>query len=127
MKLFEDRVLKFMERFNIGDLDSTMSDFAEEGKYIDEFGNTYSGKVQIRKALTPIFDGSYGALAYTIEDMILDPENEKALVTWSLNITGSDSAVSRMRGLDVLEFDGDKLKLKNCYIKAKEVLIEAIT
>jgi len=32
-----------------------------------------------------------------------------------------------MRGLDVLEFDGDKLKLKNCYIKAKEVLIEAIT
>ena len=127
MKLFEDRVLKFMERFNVGDLDGAISDFAEEGKYIDEFGTTYSGKARIRKALTPIFDGSYGALAYTVEDLILDPENEKALVTWSLAITGPEGAASRMRGLDVLEFDGDKLKLKNCYIKAKEVLIEAIT
>jgi len=40
MKLFEDRVLKFMERFNVGDLDGAIPDFEEEGKYIDEFGTT---------------------------------------------------------------------------------------
>ena len=127
MKIFEEWVLGFMGRFNAGDLDGAMSDFTEQGQYIDEFGNSYLGKSQIRTALSPIFDGSYGSLVYTVDDMILEPEKERALVTWTLSITGSDSGVSKMRGLDILEFDGEKVKSKNCYIKAKEVLIEAIT
>lgn len=124
MTAFKKHVLRFMGRFNDSDLDGALSDFTDDGQYIDEFGKVHQGKTEIRTAMTPIFDGSYGALVYVIEDMILDSANEKALVTWTLNITGSDSSVNKMRGLDVLNFEGEKVSSKNCYIKAKEVLIE---
>lgn len=121
---FKDHVLRFMDRFNSGDLDGALSDFTDNGQYIDEFGTTHRGKTELRTALTPILDGSYGSLAYTIEDMLLDSQNSRALVTWTLRITDPDNAVSKMRGLDILDFDGEKVRSKNCYIKAKDVLIE---
>ncbi len=126
MTAFKEHVLRFMDRFNASDLDGALSDFTDDGQYIDEFGNIHQGKTEIRAAMAPIFDGSFGFLVYTIEDIILDPENEKALVTWTLRITSADNPVSTMRGLDVLDFDGEKVRSKNCYIKAKEVLVEPI-
>ena len=126
MSDFKEHVLRFMGRFNDSDLDGALSDFTDDGQYIDEFGKVHQGKTAIRTAMTSIFDGSYGALVYVIEDMILDSANEKALVTWTLNITGSDSSVNKMRGLDVLDFDGEKVSSKNCFIKAKEVLVEPV-
>lgn len=126
MTVFKQHVLRFMGRFNDSDLDGALSDFTDDGQYIDEFGKAHQGKTEIRAAITPIFDGSFGALVYIIEDMILDPANEKALVTWTLKITGPDNSVSKMSGLDVLDFDGEKVSSKNCFIKAKEILIEPI-
>lgn len=126
MTAFKDQVLRFMNHFNVSDLDGALSDFTKDGQYIDEFGTTHQGAAAIRTALTPIFDGTFGTLAYTIEEMMLDSGNNRALVTWTLKITGADRAVSKMRGLDVLDFDGDKVRSKNCYIKAKEVLIEPV-
>lgn len=123
---FKDHVLRFMDRFNAGDLDGALNDFANDGQYIDEFGNTHRGRTELRKVLTPILDGSYGSLAYTIEEMILDPENSKALVTWTLRITNSDNSVNKIRGLDVLDFEGEKVRSKNCYIKSRDVLIEPV-
>lgn len=126
MTEFKSHVLRFMDRFNSGDLDGALNDFADDGEYVDEFGNSHRGKTQLRKILTPILDGSYGGLVYTVEEMILDPDNSKALVTWTLTITGADNSVSKMRGLDVLVFKGEKVRLKNCYIKSKDVLIEPV-
>jgi len=126
MTIFKGHVQRFMGHFNANDLNGVLNDFTDDGQYIDEFGKVHQGKMQIRTAMTPIFDGSFGALTYIIEDIILDPENQKALVTWTLKITAPDSSVSKMRGLDVLDFDGEKVSTKNCYIKAKEVLIEPI-
>lgn len=127
MPAFKENVLSFMDRFNEGDLDGTMSDFTDDGQYIDEFGVTHQGLSAIRAVLTPILCGHFGKLNYTIEDLILDPENDRALVTWTLKITAEDNSVSKMRGLDILDFAGEKVRSKNCYIKSKEVLIEPVT
>jgi len=126
MTTFKENVVNFMGRFNNKDLEGALSDFTDDGQYIDEFGNTHKGKTAIRTVLAPILDGSFGALTYTTEDIILDPSNQRALVTWTLNITANDNSISKMRGLDILDFNGKKVSSKNCYIKAKEVLIEAV-
>ncbi|PLW69873.1 YybH family protein [Pseudohalioglobus lutimaris] len=127
MTELEEHVANFMARFNASDLEGALADFSDEGRYIDEFGNVHAGKIEIRAAMTPIFDGSFGDLAYTVEETIVDPASEKALVTWTLRITGADNSVSMMRGLDILVFDGARVLLKDCYIKAKEVLVEPIS
>ncbi|WP_339671467.1 nuclear transport factor 2 family protein [Dasania marina] len=126
MATFKENVLSFMGRFNDNDLEGALSDFTDDGQYIDEFGNTHQGKTEIRAVLTPIFDGSFGTLTYITEDIISDPSNERAMVTWTLKIKGADNSVCKMRGLDILDFDGKKVRSKNCYIKAREVLIEPI-
>ncbi len=127
MSELETKVLQFMERFNAGDLDAAMADFAENSQYIDEYGTIHSGKKDISEALAPIFNGAFGQLKYTVSDLILDSDANRALVTWELLITGADSAVSRMQGLDILDFEGTRVRSKNCFIKAKETLIEPLS
>jgi|GEM_PF-4948502 uncharacterized protein (TIGR02246 family) len=126
MTTLKENVMRFMSRFSDNDLEGALANFTDDGQYIDEFGNTHQGKAAIRAVLTPIFDGSYGTLTYVTEETILDPENERALVTWTLKIKGDDQSTCKMRGLDILDFEGTKVTSKNCYIKAKEVLIEPI-
>ena len=121
----ERLVLDFTDCFNQDDLDGVMAYFAEDSVY-DEFnGNRSEGKAAIRAAFEPQFRGDFGTIRFHQEDLILDPDAGKALISWtcSLDIPNSDdgkrnASHKAWRGLDILHFRDGKLTVKQTYAKA---------
>lgn len=112
----------FMDAFNRMDLDAMMSFFASDGAVYDEFNGTFNtGLDAIRAAFAPQFDGAFGDMKFLDEDLFIDPEVGKVLVSWtcSLEVKGQPTG---WRGLDLLHWEGDKITRKITYAKAKAPL-----
>lgn len=119
----EDLVIGFTEAFNRQDLDAVMAYFADDALY-DEFNGARSrGKAAIREAFEPQFRGDFGRIRFHTEDMFVDVVAGKALIRWLCTLEDEDRS-GGWRGLDVLHFEGGKLKEKHSYAKAKVPLIE---
>lgn len=115
----------FMDAFNRMDLDSTMSYFAAEGAVYDEFnGSMNNGLDAIRGAFAPQFEGAFGEMKFLDDDLFIDPEESKVMVSWtcSLEVKGERTG---WRGLDLLHWEGDKIVRKLTYAKAKAPLFDA--
>jgi ketosteroid isomerase-like protein len=125
----ERLVLDFTDCFNQDDLDGVMAYFAEDSVY-DEFNGARSeGKAAIRAAFEPQFRGDFGTIRFHQEDLILDPDAGKALISWTCSLdrpnsndgshTASHNAWHKAwRGLDILHFRDGKLTVKQTYAKA---------
>ena len=119
----EDLVIGFTEAFNHDDLDAVMAYFADDALY-DAFNGTRSwGKAAIREAFVPQFRGDFGKIRFHTEDMFIDVAAGKAMIRWLCTIEG-DGRSGGWRGLDILRFEGGKLKEKHTYAKAKVPFIE---
>ena len=113
----ERLVLDFTDCFNRDDLDGVMAYFAEDSVY-DEFnGNRSEGKAAIRAAFEPQFRGDFGTIRFHQEDLILDSDAGKALISWTCSLDRGDSH-NAWRGLDILHFRDGKLTVKQTYAKA---------
>ncbi len=113
----------FMEAFNANDLDTVMAFFADTAVY-DEFNGTRNtGTAAIRAAFTPQFTGAFGTMKFIDEDVFIDAETGKVMVSWlcTLEVKGEPTA---WRGLDLLHFQGDKLVRKITYAKARVPLFQ---
>lgn len=117
--------LDFMACFNGKDVDAAMDWFAQDAIYTDPEGKLYRGGEEIRAALSVIFDGTLGQIHYKVTDMIVDEAASKALVTWTLEMTAEDGGVTMMRALDILQFENEKVRSKDCYSRASALLIES--
>ena len=116
-KQLEDLVIRFTEAFNHDDLDGVMSFMAEDAIY-DEFnGRLNRGKRSIREAFVPQFRGDYGRIRFQTEDLFVDPESDKALISWLCTLE-NDGRSSAWRGLDILCFENGLLTEKRTYAKA---------
>ncbi len=118
----EKLVINFTEAFNREDLDEVMSYFADDGIY-DEFnGMRHQGKVAIRAAFEPLLSGDFGRACFHTEDMFIDlgevPGTGKAMIRWLLTLE-EDARAGGWRGLDLLHFEGGKLKEKHTYAKTR--------
>ncbi|MDP6832762.1 MAG: nuclear transport factor 2 family protein [Alphaproteobacteria bacterium] len=117
----------FTETFNDNDLDAMMSYFAEDGAVYDQHDGTLAeGLTAIRTAFQPQFDGEYGAMSFTAEDLFIDPEQGKAMISW---LCSFDTKRGRAgwRGLDILHFnDAGKITTKLTYAKAKVLQLDAV-
>ena len=119
----EDLVLRFTEAFNREDLDGVMSFMAEDAIY-DEFnGNRAVGKAAIRDAFVPQFRGDFGKIRFEPEDMFVDVEAGKAMISWLCTLETTDRS-GGWRGLDLLRFEDGLLKEKHTYAKTAKPLIE---
>lgn len=115
-------VLDFTEAFNREDLDGVMAYMAEDALY-DEFNGARSeGKAAIRAAFEPQFRGDFGTIRFHPDDLILDAESGKALISWTCSLQRGDSAVA-WRGLDILHFRDGQLTVKQTYAKAEKPLL----
>ncbi len=123
MSDFRQRVENFIACFNKGDLDAVMATIADAGVYTDFDGSSYSGLEEVRKGLEPIFTGAFGDVHTQIEDIFLDEPANKAAVSYRLTMTAADGSKTTIDAQDILQFDGDKLRVKDSYAKAKEVLV----
>ncbi len=117
-KELEKLAIDFTEAFNREDIDEVMSYFADDAVY-DEFdGRRQVGTAAIRAAFEPQFRGDFGRMRFHAEDMFLDPQSGKAMISWLCTLETADRA-GGWRGLDILHFQAGRLVEKRTYAKTK--------
>ena len=113
----------FVDAFNRMNLDDVVSFFADDGIYEDSTGGRHIGHDAIRTAFQPLVGGSRGSVRFDGEDVFVETDTGKVLASWRLNLD-KDGEVSVIRGIDILEFEADKLKKKMAYMKADKPHLE---
>ena len=119
----ETWVADFTEAFNRENLEEVMAYFADDAFYDEFHGARHHGKAAIRAAFEPQFRGVYGRMRFHAEDMFIDVETGKAMISWMLTLETGDKA-GGWRGLDLLYFRDGKILEKHTYAKTKAPLIE---
>jgi len=113
----------FVDAFNRMNLDDVVGFFAEDGIYEDSTGGRHIGHDAIRAAFAPLVGGSRGNIRFDGEDVFVETDTGKVLASWRLNLD-KDGEVSVIRGIDILEFEADKLKKKMAYMKVDKPHLE---
>lgn len=113
----------FVDAFNRMNLDDVVAFFASDGVYEDSTGGRHVGHEAIRTAFEPLVGGSRGKIRFDGEDVFVEADTGKVLASWRLNLD-KDGNVSVIRGIDILEFKGDKLKRKGAYMKVDKPHLE---
>jgi ketosteroid isomerase-like protein len=117
----ERLVREFVLAFNRRDLDGVMAYFAERAVYDELTGARHVGVQAIRDAFLPQFRGDYGPIVFDEEDLFVDEQAGKALVSWVCRLEGKPGG---WRGLDVLCFEDGLVVEKRTYTKADVPKIE---
>ena len=91
-----DTITKFMDVFNVNDLDRVMTFFSDDAVYEPGDGRTHRGKAEIRAAFEPQFNGALGAIRFDEHDRVIDVENRKAVSRW---VCRHDISHAKPRGL----------------------------
>jgi ketosteroid isomerase-like protein len=112
----------FGEALNRRDLDAAMSFFAEDGSYQSSAGpalegREFQGRDAVRAGLEAFLgrspDGRY-------EDVSLFVAGDRGFGEWTFVGTSVDGEPVRIRGCDLYDFAGDKIKRKNAFRKQLE-------
>lgn len=117
-------VLDFTEAFNRDDLAGVMDHFADDAVY-DEFnGRRHEGTDAIRAAFEPMFAGSFGKVRFLEDDLFLDTDEGKAMISWTCSLETPERA-SSWRGLDLLHVRNGKITRKLTYAKTEKPLFRS--
>lgn len=109
----------FLAAFNAHDLDAIMGFFAEDCEFDmprgeQPWGTRYVGKAAVRQGLSTRFTGipdvHYGEDTHWVS-------GNRGVSTWLLTGTTKTGEKIRVRGVDLLEFRGDKIIKKDSYWK----------
>jgi uncharacterized protein (TIGR02246 family) len=120
-----ERVLAFTDAFNRDDLEGVMAAFAEDAVYDELHGARHTGKAAIRAAFVPQFRGDFGRLRFDTEDVFVDLESRKAMISWSCRVETAERA-GAWRGLDLLWLDAEgRVQHKSTYAKARAPLFDS--
>jgi ketosteroid isomerase-like protein len=122
----EQLTLDFTKAFNDDDIDTMLSFFTDDAVYDQFNGEPARGLDDIRAAFVPQFEGAYGVMRFQHEDIFVDPENRKSMISWLCTIE-TKRGPAGWRGLDLLHFDATgKIVAKLTYAKAKAPLLQAV-
>lgn len=110
----------FTATFNAHDLDATMAFFVEDAVYEEMHGPVRRGKADIRKAFEALFTKRFGVMRFDEEDTFIDADAGKVMTSWTLHLSDLNGKPMKLRGLDLLWFDADRLVRKLTYCKARE-------
>ena len=117
-----ERLKAFLDAFNRHDLDAIMTFFTpdcvlEMPRGPEPWGRRYVGKEQVREGLATRFAGlpdvHYGDDRHFISGTV-------GVSQWTLTGTTREGRRIEVRGLDVLDFDGDMVARKDSYWKIVE-------
>jgi ketosteroid isomerase-like protein len=107
----------FTGAFNEEDLPKVLSYFADDAIY-DEFnGARQEGLAAIEAAFAPQFRGDFGEMRFVDDDLFVDAENQKTMISWECTLRSGDK-FGGWRGLDILHFKDGKIIQKLTYAKA---------
>jgi len=108
----------FLDAFNRNDLDAVMSYFTEDAVYEELTGRVNQGVAAIRKAFAPQFEGKFGPIQFIEDDTFIDAAGGKVMSSWDMTIEKEGEPLV-MQGLDLIHFVGDKIVLKQTYVKTR--------
>lgn len=115
--------LAFLDAFNRNDLDGVMAFFTDDIVYDELDGTRSSGREAVRAAFADQFAGKFGAMKFIEDDTFIDADAGKVMSSWDLEITKDDGTLV-LRGLDLLQFVGRKVRYKQTYVKARSALYQ---
>ena len=119
-----DAAREFTRAFNENDLDSVMAWFAVDSVYDQFDGAQARGRDEIRTAFEPQFAGAFGVMKFNEEELFVNTDERKAMISWSCSIESKQGPAS-WRGLDLLSFDEQmKITRKSTYAKAKTLKLD---
>ncbi len=119
-----DAARQFTRAFNENDLDGVMEWFAADSVYDQFDGAQARGRDEIRTAFEPQFAGAFGVMKFNEEELFVDADERKAMISWACSIESKKGTVS-WRGLDLLSFDeGLRITRKSTYAKAKTLKLD---
>ncbi len=123
----EELTRSFTETFNDNDLDAMMAYFAESAAIYDQHdGALAEGLADIRAVFQPQFEGAFGRMEFITEDLFIDPEQNKTMISW-LCTFDTKRGRAGWRGLDILHFnDAGKITNKLTYAKAKALRLDSV-
>ena len=121
----ESAVVEFTEAFNHEDLDAVMAWFGDDSVYDTFDGSAARGRAAIRAAFEPQFRGDFGRMRFVTEDLFVDVQAGKALISWLCTLE-RDGRKRGWRGLDLLVFRDAKVVEKRTYAKAERLKLEAL-
>lgn len=125
-KRLKQLTLDFTACFNNDDLEGVMSYFAPDAVYDQFDGVPAKGMDEIRAAFEPQFTGAFGKMRFAEEDIFVDPQTRKTMVSWLCSMD-TNRGRAGWRGLDILHFDADgRITAKLTYAKADKLKLAAV-
>lgn len=73
---------RFVEAFNVNDLDEVMTFFADDAVYRPGDGSEHRGPGAIRRAFEPQFNAAFGTMRFDEHDRLIDDASCKAAIRW---------------------------------------------
>ncbi|TDV98724.1 ketosteroid isomerase-like protein [Halomonas alkaliantarctica] len=118
-KQLKEATQSFVDANNRADIEEVMLFFSDDAIYEDIYDGRHVGKVAIREALMPFFDHTFGKVEYVGDDIFVDADAEKVMISWRCNVE-LEGKPAYLRGLDLLHFRGNELVAKLAYAKSSE-------
>lgn len=115
------RLAAFLDAWNAHDADLIASYFAEDGEYHasvgpDRLGRTWKGRDAVREGVQAFFDRYPDG---RFEDGSHFVCGTRGAAEWTFVATEPDGSEVRVRGADLFEFDGDRVRVKNAFRKTR--------
>jgi len=116
-----DRLHRFFDAWNDHDVETIVSYFTPDGAYHasigpDDEGTAFRGREEVRRGVAA-FLGTYGDVHYT--DLRVSMDADRGFASWTFHGIGPDGQPMSYRGVDLFEFQGDLIALKDAYRKER--------
>lgn len=116
----EARLAEFGLVWERKDLEATLAFFTEDARYLavvgPEPGRTIVGAEAIRKNIEAIFANDAIAPLKPGPVWVFD-DGRRGVAEWTLTVTEADGVHRAYRGIDLFEFDGDRISVKDSFRK----------
>ena len=115
------RLQRFFDAWNDHDVETIVSYFTPGGAYFasigpDDEGTAFRGSDEVRRGVSA-FLASYGGVHYT--DLRIGMDGDRAFASWTFHGTNPAGQAISYRGVDIFEFEGDRIALKDAYRKER--------
>lgn len=122
-----DRLRSFFDAWNDHDVETIVSYFTPDGAYYasigpDDAGSVFRGTEDLHRGVAA-FLANYQDVHYTDLEIVMAEDGDRAFAAWTFHGIGPDGGPMTYRGVDLFEFEGDLIAVKDAYRKERSLPI----
>jgi ketosteroid isomerase-like protein len=120
-----ERLTAFFDAWNAHDVDIIVSYFTRDGAYYASIGpadtgTAFHGTDELRRGVAAFLE-NYGDVHYT--DLEIGMAGDRAFASWTFHGISPAGESMTYRGVDLFEFDGELITVKDAYRKERSTPI----